>query len=204
MDCLISPGPTVLEQWSRSSLLMSRASNLMPGRLPVLQPWPPPTPTNLAAWASQTLSSPPSSNLPELSLYPFHFCPQSKSTWGSSPVLRSLATYSSVWDVQEWEPVIPGLRVTQGPQNRLFRGAQCGICDAQESERDSGNSAGTPDCAFSHPWCRILRLLPVQCPLGRSLGSGAIKLPESAPPSSPSPKRTGDPVFTPQSVGESV
>ena len=66
----------------------------------------------------------PRGNLPELSSYPFPFGPWARVHPRVSTLFSALLRYSSVWDVREREPVVPGLCAAQGPQNWLFCCAQ--------------------------------------------------------------------------------
>ena len=108
--------------------LESQASNLLPGDLPALQPQPPAKPTCLPSKPPELARlTPPDNNLPpELSSYPFQPLGQSLPK-GPYFVLSSSATYSGVWNIQEWEPDVPGLRAAQGPHNWLSCGAQQGL-----------------------------------------------------------------------------
>lgn len=76
-------------------------------------------------------SSPPT-------LYPW--APRPEFTRG--PILSSFSTYNGVWDI--YPPCGPGSPELALPLYPV-------VCGAQESELNSGSSAGIPDCALSSP-----------------------------------------------------
>jgi hypothetical protein len=180
MDYLCSLEPTVLEQWYRSSSNERQASNLLPRKsscAPAMATSLTKQPAELAAWASQTITSELAQSTP-LTLFPSS--PGPESARGSPLCSQFFCNTQWLLGCPRWEIDAPGLRAAQGPINRLFQGAQwclwCPTVGARLWQVSQGSQTASP---LPPEWDPLLPT--VQCwPSGSAMQSNSPSQPRPA------------------------